>query len=82
MGYLLGFDKMVSPIIIKVVYFLGLLGVLVASVLVLISGKTLVGIAILVFGALLVRIYSELLILMFRIYDNLVEINKKMKPGD
>jgi hypothetical protein len=36
-------------------------------------------IAILVFGAIMVRVYSELLILLFRIHDNLVSINQQMK---
>ena len=76
---LLGFDKMVTPIIIRILYFLGLLGVLVAAVVSLFQGRILPAIAILVFGAIMVRVYSELLILLFRIHDNLVSINQQMK---
>jgi len=76
---LLGFDKMVTPIIIRILYFLGLLGVLVMTVVSLFQGRILPAIAILVFGAILVRVYSELLILLFRIHDNLVSINQQMK---
>jgi hypothetical protein len=76
---LLGFDKMVTPIIIRILYFLGLLGVLVATVVSLFQGRILAAIAILVFGAIMVRVYSELLILLFRIHDNLVSINQQMK---
>ncbi|CAA2105731.1 DUF4282 domain-containing protein [Variovorax paradoxus] len=76
---LLGFDKMVTPIIIRILYFLGLLGVLVMTVVSLFQGRILPAIGILVFGAIMVRVYSELLILLFRIHDNLVSINQQMK---
>ncbi|RQO61667.1 hypothetical protein DBV14_05045 [Variovorax sp. KBW07] len=79
---LLGFDKMVTPIVIRVLYFLGLIGVLITGVGTLFSGGlrgVLAGLAILVFGAIMVRVYSELLILLFRIHDNLVSINQQMK---
>ena len=76
---LLGFDKMVTPIIIRFLYFLGLVGVLVLSVVSLFLGRILMGIGVLVVGAIMVRVYSELLILLFRIHDNLVSINQQMK---
>lgn len=76
---LLGFDKMVTPIIIRILYFLGLLAVLVMTVVSLFQGNILPAIGILVFGAIMVRVYSELLILLFRIHDNLVSINQQMK---
>ncbi|AGU49609.1 DUF4282 domain-containing protein [Variovorax beijingensis] len=79
---LLGFEKMVTPIVIRILYFLGLLVVLISGVSALFSGGfrgILTGIAILIFGAIMVRVYSELLILLFRIHDNLVSINQQMK---
>ncbi|MFM9923489.1 DUF4282 domain-containing protein [Variovorax sp. H27-G14] len=76
---LLGFDKMVTPIIIRILYFLGLLGVVVMTAVSLFQGNILPAIGILVFGAIMVRVYSELLILLFRIHDNLVSINQQMK---
>ncbi|MFH0131518.1 DUF4282 domain-containing protein [Variovorax sp. EL159] len=79
---LLGFDKMVTPIVIRVLYFLGLLAVLITGVGTLFSGGLrgiVAGLAILVIGAIMVRVYSELLILLFRIHDNLVSINQQMK---
>ena len=76
---LLGFDKMVTPIIIRILYFLGLLAVLAMTATALFQGRNLVAIGVLVFGAIIVRVYSELLILLFRIHDNLVSINQQMK---
>jgi hypothetical protein len=83
MEHLLGFDKMVTPVIIRIVYFLGLLVVLITGIATLFGGGgvlgALTGLAILFFGAIMVRVYSELLILLFRIHDNLVSINQQMK---
>jgi hypothetical protein len=79
---LLGFEKMVTPIVIRILCFLGLLVVLISGVGALFSGGfrgILTGFAILIFGAIMVRVYSELLILLFRIHDNLVSINQQMK---
>jgi hypothetical protein len=79
---LLGFEKMVTPIVIRILYFLGLLVVLISGVGALFGGGfrgILTGFAILIFGAIMVRVYSELLILLFRIHDNLVSINQQMK---
>lgn len=76
---LLGFDKMVTPIIIRILYFLGLLAVFAMTATALFQGRILVAIGVLVFGAIIVRVYSELLILLFRIHDNLVSINQQMK---
>jgi len=66
---LLGFDKMITPIIVKVLYFLLLLGVLLGTVFALVNGQILQAVAILIFGTLWVRLISESLILMFRIHD-------------
>jgi len=62
---------MITPTIIKVLYFLGLLGVLGSFVTFLFSGEILMSLGILIFGTLGVRLWCELLILMFRIYDQL-----------
>ena len=82
MEYLLGFDKMLSPIIIKVIYFLGLIAVLISAIAQLFHGAILIGICTLIFGALGVRIWCELLILAFRIHDNLAEINQRQKKNE
>jgi len=68
---LLGFEKMITPTIIKILYFLMLLGVLGSFVTFLFSGEILMSLGILIFGTLGVRLWCELLILMFSIYDQL-----------
>jgi hypothetical protein len=81
MKYLLGFDKMVSPIIIRVVYFLLLIVIVIRTIMALFQGEFLEGIGTLVGGALSVRISCEMMILMFRIHDNLVEINQNLRKN-
>jgi len=81
---LLGFDKMLTPVIIKIVYFLLLLGVLLGFVFSLINGQILPALGILVFGTLWVRVVCESLILMFRIHDQLsvsAQYLKEIKEG-
>jgi hypothetical protein len=77
MKELLSFDTLVTPKIIVVLYFLGLLGVLVVGVGSIFSGHFLNGVLIIVFGALGVRVYFELLILFFKINEALQDIRKK-----
>lgn len=76
---LLGFDKMVTPAIVRVLYLLGLLGVVILTGTALYQRQYLPAITALIFGTIVVRIYSELLIVLFRIHDNLVAINQQMK---
>jgi len=76
---LLGFDRMVTPAIVRVLYFLGLLGVIVLAGAAFYQRQYLPAFTFLIFGAIGVRIYSELLIVLFRIHDSLVSINQQMK---
>jgi len=76
---LLKFDKMVTPSIIQVIYFLGLILVVVSGIWLLAEGSIVRGILTIIFGAIMVRVNCELLILLFRIYDRLGEINDSLK---
>ena len=76
---LLGFDRMVTPAIVRVLYLLGLLGVIALAGAALYQGQYLPAFTVLIFGTIGVRIYSELLIVLFRIHDSLVSINQQMK---
>jgi hypothetical protein len=73
---------MLTPIIIKVIYYLGLAGVGISAIVLIIAAfrfnslmSFIYAIVTLVFGSLMVRVYCELMILAFRIYDKLVDIN-------
>ena len=78
MEKLLNFDIMFTPIIIRVIYFLGLLAVAIAAIATMFKGGFLAGLGILLFGLIGVRIYCELMILFFRVYETLQSINQKL----
>ena len=73
----LNFGKMVSSVIIKILYALGLIGLTISGfVLMFIDDDTiLVGIALLTFGNLFWRLLCEGMILLFSMHENLVSIN-------
>jgi len=93
-GELLSFRKMITPTIIQVVFLLGLivnalsaLGVLISSFIagtaIAILGGLITFVIILILGSILIRVYCELLILAFRIYDELKAIRTGTPPpGD
>lgn len=78
------FDSMLTPKIITVVYWLSLFAVIVTGLTTWFSGfggftfaKFLMGIAIMVGGAVGARIYCELLIVLFKIHENIRRIADK-----
>lgn len=71
------FDSMLTPKIITVVYWLLLLGVLISGLGIMFSGQTggfLGGVAMIVGGAIGARIWCELLIVLFKIHDNIKRV--------
>ncbi len=91
------FRRMVTPIIIQILFWIGVVGVLISGIIGffggLISGigegdvgaifGALLGVPILtIVGLLLVRLYSELLIVIFRIHDSLVDIRNALEKSE
>jgi hypothetical protein len=76
---LLKFEKLITPAIIQIFYFVGLIAVVIAGIWTIMQGSLIQGILIIIFGAIAVRVQSELLILFFRVYDKLCEINNNLK---
>jgi hypothetical protein len=92
-GELLTFRTMITPVIIQVLYIIGLIGVVLEALAVIAMGfgyGALAGLAALVIGAplvliigfLVVRVYCELLILLFKIYEELKAIRTGAAPAD
>lgn len=77
MKELLSFDTMYTPKIIMALFIIGLIGVLVMGVFSIVNGDFLPGLGIIVFGAIGVRVYCELMVLAFKINEALQEIRKK-----
>jgi hypothetical protein len=77
----LSFDKMLTPTIIKIVYWIGIVGVVLSGLISLFTslrynsaGGAIIGLLWIVLGPILVRVYCELMIVMFNIYNVLRDI--------
>ncbi|MBN1361916.1 MAG: DUF4282 domain-containing protein [Sedimentisphaerales bacterium] len=84
MRFVLFFDSMLTPKIITFVYWLALLGVVISALTTMFGGfggvtfgKFLMGIGILVGGGIGARIWCELLIVLFKIHENVRKIAEK-----
>ena len=73
------FDSMLTPKIITFVYWLMLFSVIVGAIGAMVTpyGGFFQGIGILIFGSIGVRIWCELLIVLFKINDNLKSLAEK-----
>ncbi len=93
---LLDFDKMITPLIIKILFYIGAALAIVGGIIVLFGGiissfqqgsvapalgGLIGGPIVVVLGILMARVYSELLIVVFQIHQNLVEIKNKLSDG-
>jgi Domain of unknown function (DUF4282) len=74
---LLFFDKMIVPKVILVIYWILLVVVVLGAIGVMFSTSFLAGLGALIFGPLFVRIWCELLIVMFKINEALQTIRDK-----
>jgi hypothetical protein len=77
----LGFEHLIAPYLIKLIYWLGLLLIVVAGIMSYFSngesggvGRILLALGGMLLALLIWRLLSELLILAFNIYERLVEI--------
>ncbi len=84
MRSVLFFDAMLTPKIITVVYWLLLLGVVVSGISMMSGGYSgfsfssfLMGLGIIISGGVGVRIFCELLIVLFKIHENSKKIADK-----
>ena len=85
MNEFLSFRKMITPLLIQVIFWIGVGLCVIAGLIGIVRGAgadfgggTLVleGLLTLILGPLFVRIYCELLIVIFRIHEDLVAIRK------
>ena len=71
------FDEMITSRLIQIIYLLGA-GLISLVGLVFLFRTFLLGLAIIIFGNLVWRINCELIILLFKIKDNLAEIKNNL----
>ena len=86
----LTFRKMLTPIVIQILFWLGVVACILGGIGAILAGVAridrtpeLIGIGILavVFGPLVMRIYCEWLIVLFRINDTLTDIRRNTERG-
>jgi hypothetical protein len=83
-AYLLGFERFIAPALIKLIYWIGIVAILVAGATSFVNasgegiGRMLLTLVALLLSLLIWRLLSELGILAFNIYERLVEIRDLM----
>ena len=86
-GSFLNFDKMMTPIIIKIVLWVGVAISVLMGLFTILSGLTshfggglqvVTGLITMVIGPLVTRIYCELLIIIFKMHESLTEIKEAL----
>ncbi len=75
MGDFLAFRKMITPLIIQVLFWIGVAVCIIVG-LVGLAGGQFGGIVVILLGPVMVRIYCELLIVVFKIHQSLEQIRK------
>ena len=72
---LLSFNRMITPVFIHVIYWIGIVAVMLAGFgIVAGGGGILKGLLAMVVGVIVARVGCEVLIVLFRINDNLAAI--------
>jgi len=85
----LNFKKMITPLIIKVLFWIMVALSVIVGLVGIVAGASsyggglavLGGLAWIILGPLVARIYCELLIVIFSINENLTEMNERGKSG-
>jgi hypothetical protein len=79
----LEFRKMITPIIIQIVFWIGAAMCVITGLFSITGGgmRAVGGLMTMILGPIVVRIYCELIILLFRIYDTLNDIKDNTKRG-
>ncbi|MFA5689491.1 MAG: DUF4282 domain-containing protein [Kiritimatiellales bacterium] len=73
------FKKMITPVIIKILFWIGIAIAVLSGLIMLFSGAILQGLMCIILGPIFVRVYCELLIVVFSINDTLTEIKNQLK---
>lgn len=88
MDRFLKFEKMITPIIIQVLFWIGVAVCVIAGIIQIVSGintpyggggsVVFMGILLLLLGPILVRVWCEIMLVLFSIHDTLLHIKNKM----
>ena len=73
MDEFLSFRKMITPLFIQLIFWVGIVGIVI-NALITFRYSVITGLLFLIIGPLIWRIYCELVILFFRMYEELTAI--------
>ncbi|SHM54329.1 DUF4282 domain-containing protein [Gracilibacillus kekensis] len=85
------FDSMITPMIIKIIFWIGVglsvlsgLGIIISGFSAYYGGgfQVFLGLVVIVVGPLVIRIYCELLIVVFKMHDALQTIKDNTTPKE
>jgi hypothetical protein len=75
MGNFIRFETMITPILIQILFWLAVVICVIVGFFAIESVPQIgIGLAVIIFGPILARIYAEILIVIFRINDHLRQI--------
>lgn len=74
----LAFRKMITPAFIQIIFWIGVVAIIVSGLLAM-DQSILMGVLGLLVGLLVWRIYCELMLILFKIHERLGEISDKTK---
>jgi len=76
----LAFRKMLTPVFIKIVFWLGIVVTILSGLVMLVKGGpfAIIGLIYIFAGPIVVRIWCELIIVIFTINDTLTDIRKHL----
>lgn len=91
MGDFLAFRKMISPVVIQILFWIIVIGVVLFGISIM-SGTAsygtpfpvdpkIAGLIVIILGPLVVRFYCELLIVFFRMYESMRVIERNTSAG-
>jgi len=75
MGDFWNFRKMITPMAIQIIFWIGAAVAVISGVVQVFSGMVLAGLLWIILGPILVRVWCELTILAFKIYEELLRID-------
>lgn len=74
---ILTFKTMITPLVVQVFFWLGIVMVVLGGLGAIFTGQFFYGLAMILIGPLLVRIYAELILVIFKINQGVQEIARK-----
>jgi hypothetical protein len=74
MGEYLSFRRMVTPVFIQIIFWIAVAAIVIGAIVQIANDEAVGGVLLLILGPLGARIYAEILIVIFRIHDDVAVI--------